>query len=67
MADYIHGGTDLREVARLSKQALVWVAPRMLDDFTASPGMRVLDLGTGVGAMAAVLARRHPGIELWGV
>ncbi|MGO9830318.1 MAG: class I SAM-dependent methyltransferase [Myxococcaceae bacterium] len=67
MADYIHGGTDLREVARLMKQALVWVAPRMLGDFTARPGMRVLDLGTGVGAMAAALARRHPGIELWGL
>jgi len=67
MADYIHGGTDLREVARLIKQALVWVAPRMLGDFTARPGMRVLDLGTGVGAMAAALARRHPGIELWGL
>ena len=67
MADYIHGGTDLREVARLIKQALVWVAPRMLGDFTARPGMRVLDLGTGVGAMAGALARRHPGIELWGL
>ncbi len=67
MADYIHGGTDLREVARLLKQALVWVAPRMLGDFTARPGMRVLDLGTGVGAMAAALTRRHPGIELWGL
>ena len=67
MADYIHGGTDLREVARLMKQALVWVAPRMLGDFTAHPGMRVLDLGTGVGAMAAALGRRHPGIELWGL
>jgi SAM-dependent methyltransferase len=67
MADYIHGGTDLREVARLTKQAMVWVAPRMLGDFTAHPGMRVLDLGTGVGAMAAALARRHAGIELWGL
>jgi SAM-dependent methyltransferase len=67
MADYIHGGTDLREVARLMKQALVWVAPRMLGAFTAHPGMRVLDLGTGVGAMAGALARRHPGIELWGL
>jgi ubiquinone/menaquinone biosynthesis C-methylase UbiE len=45
----------------------VWVAPRMLEHFTAAPGMRVLDLGTGVGAMAAALARRHPGIELWGL
>jgi SAM-dependent methyltransferase len=67
MPDYIHGGTDLREVARLIKQALVWVGPRMLSDFTAHPGMRVLDLGTGVGAMAAALARRHPGLELWGL
>jgi len=67
MADYIHGGTDLREVARLIKQALVWVAPRMLQHFTATPGMRVLDLGTGVGAMAAALVRRHPGIEVWGL
>jgi ubiquinone/menaquinone biosynthesis C-methylase UbiE len=67
MAEYIHGGTDLREVARLMKQALVWVAPRMLEHFTALPGMRVLDLGTGVGAMAAALARRHPGIDLWGI
>ena len=67
MADYIHGGTDLREVARLIKQALVWVVPRMLEDFSAQPGMRVLDLGTGVGAMAAALSRRHPGIEIWGL
>jgi ubiquinone/menaquinone biosynthesis C-methylase UbiE len=67
MADYIHGSTDLREVARLIKQALVWVAPRMLGDFTTRSGIRVLDLGTGVGAMAAALARRHPGIELWGL
>jgi SAM-dependent methyltransferase len=67
MADYIHGGSYLREVARLIKQALVWVAPRMLQDFTARPGMRVLDLGTGVGAMAAALVRRHPGIDVWGL
>ncbi len=46
---------------------MVWVAPRMLEDFTARPGMRVLDLATGVGAMAAALARRHPRIELWGL
>ncbi len=63
---YVHGSTDAREVARLEKQA----------DFTASftftsldlkSGERVLDLATGVGAMASRLLRAFPGIELVGV
>jgi ubiquinone/menaquinone biosynthesis C-methylase UbiE len=62
---YIHGGTDAREVARLEKQAC-WVAPWMLARFDAAPGMRVLDLATGVGAMAMQLLERFPGIELFG-
>ncbi|MDP1822419.1 MAG: methyltransferase domain-containing protein [Archangium sp.] len=66
MSSYVHGGTDDREVARLEKQA----------DFTASftfatlelePGLRVLDLATGVGAMATRLLRAFPGIHLAGV
>lgn len=66
MSTYVHGGTDDREVARLEKQA----------DFTASftfatlelkPGARVLDLATGVGAMAARLTDAFPGIHLVGV
>lgn len=66
MTSYVHGTTTAREIARLEKQA----------DFTASftfttldlrPGLRVLDLATGVGAMGARLLRSCPGIELVGV
>ncbi len=66
MSSYVHGGTTAREVARLEKQA----------DFTASftfstlelqPGLRVLDLATGVGAMGVRLLRACPGLHLVGV
>jgi ubiquinone/menaquinone biosynthesis C-methylase UbiE len=63
MQDYIHGSTDLREVARLEKQAR-FCAPWFLPSFDAAPGMRVLDLGTGIGAMAEELMRRFPAISL---
>ena len=65
-APYIHGGTDAREVARLEKQAF-WCSDWMLRRFDAAPGMRVLDLATGVGAMSGQLLRRFPGIALFGV
>jgi SAM-dependent methyltransferase len=61
--DYVHGSTDEREVARLVRQA-EFVASFSLLDFDAPPGARVLDLGTGVGAMAHQLSQRYPGIEL---
>ena len=57
---YIHGGTDPDEVARLEKQAR-WCGPWILRDFDAPKGTRVLDLATGVGAMAGELLRRYPG------
>lgn len=63
---YIHGGTDLEEVARLEKQAR-FCAPWIFSDLDISPGMRVLDLATGVGAMAGQLLERFPGIRLCGV
>lgn len=66
MSDYIHGGTDQREVERLEKQAR-FVAPLVLPGFVAEPGERVLDLATGVGAMAGQLLERFPGIQLFGV
>ncbi|MDQ3263008.1 MAG: class I SAM-dependent methyltransferase [Myxococcota bacterium] len=66
MSDYIHGGSDAREVARLEKQA-GFVAPWMHPQLRAQPGQRVLDLATGVGAMAAQLRRRFPQVQLVGV
>jgi ubiquinone/menaquinone biosynthesis C-methylase UbiE len=64
--DYIHGGTDPTEVARLVAQAR-FVATFSFPFFSAPPGARVLDLGTGVGAMAAELVRAFPGIVLTGL
>jgi ubiquinone/menaquinone biosynthesis C-methylase UbiE len=66
MAQYIHGNTDPKETRRLDVQA-DFVASFTFSDFNASPGMRVLDLATGVGAMAKRLLRHFPGIELTGV
>src|SRR5918995_860125 len=60
MREYIHGPTDLDEVARLEHQA-VFIGERALRGFPAQAGDRVLDLGTGVGAMAAQLLRLFPG------
>lgn len=63
---YIHGGTDPREVARLVKQA-GFVAPFTLTDLPVKPGDRVLDLATGVGAMAKQLRDHFPNCRLTGV
>lgn len=64
--DYIHGSTDSREIARLEKQA-EFVAPWSLVHFDASKGMHILDLGTGIGAMADQLAKRYPGTKITGL
>lgn len=67
MADgYIHGGSDAREVTRLEQQAR-FCAPWALRDFDVPEGAWVLDLATGVGAMAGRLLERFPGIRLVGV
>jgi ubiquinone/menaquinone biosynthesis C-methylase UbiE len=63
MTDYIHGGTDRVEVERLERQA-GFASRFILRDFRVSAGERVLDLATGVGAMAGELARRYPGVRL---
>ena len=63
---YIHGQSDLREVARLERQA-DFVAPRFHPLLKSRPGDHVLDLATGVGAMASRLSDRYPGIHLVGV
>ena len=63
---YVHGSTDAREIARLDKQA-AFVAPMTFPTLALKPGDRVLDLATGVGAMATRLAQQFPGIHLVGV
>ncbi len=66
MHEYIHGKTDSREAARLEFQA-PFVASFALRDLQVRPADRVLDLGSGVGAMTAQLATRFPGIALFAV
>lgn len=63
---YIHGSADDREVARLEKQAR-WTALFSLRALDVHPSERVLDLATGVGAMAGQILRRHPNVRLIGV
>jgi ubiquinone/menaquinone biosynthesis C-methylase UbiE len=66
MSEYIHGPTDPDEVARLEHQA-VFIGERALLGFAAHEGDLVLDLGTGVGAMAGQLLRHYPGIRVVGL
>ena len=66
MSQYIHGSTDPHEVARLEHQA-VFIGERALRGFNVKAGERVLDLGTGVGAMVAQLLRHFPGIRVVGL
>jgi SAM-dependent methyltransferase len=66
MSEYIHGPSDPHEVARLEHQA-EFIGERALRGFPAREGDRVLDLGTGVGAMAAQLIRQFPGICVVGL
>lgn len=66
MTTYIHGSTDEREVARLEKQAhFAW--PFVRRYFRAEPNERVLDLATGVGAMAGRILEDFPRVRLFGV
>ncbi len=63
---YVHGSSDAREVARLEKQARFcsrWILP----SFEVPEGARVLDLATGVAAMAGQLRFRWPEAKLCGV
>ena len=65
MTDYIHGGTDAIETARLEKQAQ-FLSRWILDGVEIGPGGRILDLACGVGAMARRLRARLPDVRLVG-
>jgi cyclopropane fatty-acyl-phospholipid synthase-like methyltransferase len=63
---YVHGyGTPEQE--RLVEQAEHWRHRLIRDGTQLEPGMRVLELGCGVGAVLAVLGQEFPGVRLTGV
>ena len=66
MGTYVHGyGTPEQE--RLVQQAEHWRHSLIRDGTELEPGTRLLEVGTGAGAVLAVLGQEFPGIELTGV
>jgi cyclopropane fatty-acyl-phospholipid synthase-like methyltransferase len=63
---YVHGyGTPEQE--RLVEQAEHWRHRLIRDGTQLEPGTRLLEVGTGVGAVLAVLGQEFPGVRLTGV
>jgi ubiquinone/menaquinone biosynthesis C-methylase UbiE len=63
---YVHGyGTPEQE--RLVRQAEHWRHRLIRDGTELEPGTRLIEVGTGVGAVLAVLGQEFPGVELYGV
>jgi ubiquinone/menaquinone biosynthesis C-methylase UbiE len=66
MGTYVHGyGTPEQE--RLVEQAEHWRHRLIRDGTRLVPGMRLLEVGCGVGAVLAVLGQEFPGLRLTGV
>jgi ubiquinone/menaquinone biosynthesis C-methylase UbiE len=66
MTGYVHGyGTPEQE--RLVEQAEHWRHRLISDGTQLEPGTRLLEIGTGAGAVLAVLGQEFPGIQLTGV
>ena len=66
MAEYVHGyGT--REQQRLVEQAEHWRHGLIRDGTSLEPGTRLLEVGSGVGAVLAVLGQEFPDVRLFGV
>jgi SAM-dependent methyltransferase len=64
--EYVHGyGTPEQE--RLVEQAEHWRHRLIADGTDLAPGTRLLEVGTGVGAVLAVLGQEFPGVRLTGV
>jgi SAM-dependent methyltransferase len=63
---YVHGyGTPEQE--RLVEQAELWRHRLISDGTELEPGTRLLEVGTGAGAVLAVLGQEFPGLVLTGV
>jgi ubiquinone/menaquinone biosynthesis C-methylase UbiE len=66
MVEYVHGyGTPEQE--RLVEQAEHWRHRLISDGTELEPGTRLLEVGTGAGAVLAVLGQEFPGLVLTGV
>lgn len=66
MGAYVHGyGTPEQE--RLVQQAEHWRHSLISDGTALEPGTRLLEVGTGAGAVLAVLGQEFPGLVLTGV
>jgi ubiquinone/menaquinone biosynthesis C-methylase UbiE len=66
MGAYVHGyGTPEQE--RLVQQAEHWRHRLIREGTELEPGTRLIEVGTGVGAVLAVLGQEFPGVELYGV
>ena len=66
MGMYVHGyGTPEQE--RLVEQAEHWRHSLISDGTRLDPGTRLLEVGTGAGAVLAVLGQEFPGLVLTGV
>ena len=64
--EYVHGyGT--REQQRLVEQAEHWRHRLIADGTELPPGTRLLEVGSGVGAVLAVLGQEFPGVRLTGL
>jgi len=62
---YIHG-TSEREQQRLRRQA-DRMAPLLASNLVVHPGEQLLEIGCGVGAVLALIARDHPTVRLSGI
>src|SRR3954454_14043997 len=66
MAEYVHGYGTV-EQQRLVEQAEHWRHRLIADGTAPRPGTRLLEVGSGVGALLAVLGQEFPGLRLFGV
>jgi ubiquinone/menaquinone biosynthesis C-methylase UbiE len=64
-SDYVFDSSN--ECERLERQAKLQGIERHLRHFQLQPGARVLDGGCGSGAMARLLASRHPAVQVVGI
>src|SRR5262245_18265937 len=66
MTEYEHGYATT-EQERLVEQAEHWQHRLIRDGTSLEPGTRLLEVGSGAGAVLAVLGQEFPGIRLTGV